>query len=233
MTVRRLKKSYGLWTRARVGLAHLRILVVHGVGTQQPIKIWSLEYYVLWLYSWNIAECEGKQQPTNKTIFIIIQFMCIFYKLSVKVTQSEASPLSPALVNELDHLTCIIDKVYFLIGNMCANFHQNTLEGILIWTICWLCPLWPWPMTSKINKVHCLSLHHVHKVQVWLTDTLTDGLPNGTTECYHLKSIWYIVSVSFMFTKWECDWQTHWQMDCLMEPQSVTISSPQQVEQGL
>ena len=43
--------SSSFWTCVEVGSAHLRTLVAHGVGAQQQVKIWSLENYVLSLYS--------------------------------------------------------------------------------------------------------------------------------------------------------------------------------------
>ena len=45
--------------------------------------------------------------------------------------------------------------------NMSAKFDKeirNVLVSIMITSLFQLCPMWPWPLTSKINSIHPLTI---------------------------------------------------------------------------
>ena len=60
MMVRRFNMSMGVRKWAFGKLGALKILVAHGVGARQYVKIWTLGDYVLSLYSLNITEFDVK-----------------------------------------------------------------------------------------------------------------------------------------------------------------------------
>ena len=46
----------------------------HNMGVQQQVKIWKLENYSPSLYSWNIAECDLKNDIININLGVLYSY---------------------------------------------------------------------------------------------------------------------------------------------------------------
>ena len=79
-------------------------------------------------------------------------------------TQSVASPRTPPL-SMITIVTFTFElwppkSIGFTMVNMSAKFDEeahNGLVSIRFTVYFFICPLWPWPLTSKINRVHPLT----------------------------------------------------------------------------
>ena len=84
----------------------------------------------------------------------------------VKYNNAKRSiPGHPTFVNMIPFVTFTIElwpqkSIGFTMGNMSAKFDEEAHNGLVcIWFTAYFhtCPLWPWPLTSKINRVHPLT----------------------------------------------------------------------------
>ena len=82
-----------------------------------------------------------------------------------KYTNAKRSiPAHPTFVNDTHrdlHLWTVTSKLIgFTIVNMSAKFDKEIHNGLVSCSHAYfhICPLWPWPLTFKINRVHPLTM---------------------------------------------------------------------------
>ena len=81
-------------------------------------------------------------------------------------TQSVASPRTPHL-SMIPIVTFTFElwppkSIGFTMDNMSAKFNEEAQNGLVWFTAYFhMCPLWPWPLTSKINRVHPLTMINI------------------------------------------------------------------------
>ena len=82
-------------------------------------------------------------------------------------TQNVASPRAPNL-SMIPIMTFTFElwspkSIVFTMVNMSTKFNEEAQNEICIWFTAYFhtCPLWPWPLTSKINRAHPLTMINI------------------------------------------------------------------------
>ena len=111
-------------------------------------------------------------------------------------------------------------SIGFSMVNMSAKFDEEEHNGfvcIRFTAYCHTCPLWPWPLTSKINRVHPLTKVHIsakfdEKIHNGLVSIVFTSLSpymsimTVTFDLWPSKSIW-LVGITMQWNTQHVTWQ--------------------------
>ena len=117
-------------------------------------------------------------------------------------TQSVASPRTPHL-SMITILTFTFElwppkSIGFTMVNMSAKFHEEAHNGfvcIRFTAYFHTCPLWPWPLTSKINRVHPCT-------KVNISAKFDEEIHNGLVSIVFISLFPYMSIVTLTFDLW-------------------------------
>ena len=101
-------------------------------------------------------------------------------------------------------------SIGFTMVNMCAKFNEEAQNGLVCVSFTayfHTCPLWPWPLTSKMNRVHPLTMINISaKFDAEIHNGLISFVFTSLSRYMSIASLnfdlWPPKSIGFILSSW-------------------------------